>query len=358
MKPERENFLAGASHWSLGRFSSSFLIWLIFLFGLALISLLIFIWLGPVPVKFSFSDFFAQLEAMLGRKELSEPGIIWLKIRLPRALAGLLVGGGLALAGACFQAILRNPLADPYLLGVSGGSALGAILGMLIFSGRWGFALVPVFAFAGAIVAIFLVIAVARTQGKLPVLTLLLAGVVVNAFFSALVMLILSLSPHRHLPEAVFWMMGKLSSADYLQIGLLLIYYLPGMGFLLSLWRDFNLFALGDEPAQQLGVEVERTKLLAFIFASLLTASAVSISGLIGFVGLMVPHFLRIIFGPDHRFLLPASFLLGGSFLIFCDLGARTIIAPAELPVGVITAILGGPFFIWLLSRARGELGR
>ena len=358
MKPEPENFPAHRSGSFFRRFPFSFLIWLIFLFGLALISLLIFIWLGPVKVEFSFQEFFSQLGAILRGGELSEPGIIWLRIRLPRALAGLLVGGGLALAGACFQAILRNPLADPYLLGVSGGSAFGAILGMLLFPQKWGFALVPVFAFLGAIVAIFLVIAVARTRGRLPVLTLLLAGVVVNAFFSALVMLVLSLSPQRHLPEAVFWMMGKLSSANYLQLVLLLIYYIPGAGFLFSLWRDFNLFALGDESAQQLGVEVERTKLLAFIFASLLTASAVSISGLIGFVGLMVPHFLRIIFGPDHRFLLPGSFLLGGSFLIFCDLGARTIIAPAELPVGVITAILGGPFFSWLLARAKGELGR
>jgi iron complex transport system permease protein len=277
------------------------------------------------------------------------------RVRLPRALLAVLVGGGLALAGASFQALIRNPLADPYILGVSGGSAFAAIIGMII-SATLSFAPVPVFAFAGALAAIFLVLAVARTRGKLPVIPLLLAGVVVNAFFSALVMFLLTIASSRHLPSAIYWMMGQLSSKSYSTIGLVALYYLPGVAILLGLSRDFNLFSLGEESAEQLGVNIERSKLLAFIAASLITAVAVSVSGLIGFVGLMVPHIIRLIFGPDHRLLLPASFIFGGIFLALCDLVARVIIAPAELPVGVITAILGGPFFIWLLRKSKESL--
>ena len=173
-------------------------------------------------------------------------------------------------------------------------------------------------------------------------ITLLLAGVVVNAFFSALVMFILSVTSISHLPSAIFWMMGDLSAKNYSTLAAVSLYYLPGIALLLGLSRDFNLMALGEESAEQLGVNIERTKLLTFISASLITAVAVSVSGLIGFVGLMVPHIIRLIFGPDHRLLISASFLFGATFLVLCDLIARTVISPAELPVGVITAILGG----------------
>jgi len=328
------------------------------LFLLALIfSILFALFFGPARINFNFFEMTRQFIALLRSEPLSGDGAIVFRVRLPRALLAVLVGGGLALAGASFQALLRNPLADPYILGVSGGSAFAAIIGM-IFSSSFSFGAVPIFAFLGALAAIFLAIAAARTSGKLPVITLLLAGVVVNAFFAALVMFLLSVSSSRHLPSAIYWMMGQISSRSYSAIGLTALYYLPALLVLLALGRDFNLFALGEEPAGQLGVNVERSKLLVSIFASLLTAVAVSVSGLIGFVGLMVPHIIRMAFGPDHRLLLPASFLFGGIFLLLCDLVARVIIAPAELPVGVITAILGGPFFIWLLHRSREQFSR
>jgi iron complex transport system permease protein len=222
-----------------------------------------------------------------------------------------------------------------------------------VASAAFSFAPVPLFAFGGALVAVFLVLAVARTGGRLPVMTLLLAGVVVNAFFSALVMFVLSLASGKHLPSAIYWMMGQLSPKPYSTIGMVALYYLPGMLVLFGLARDFNLFSLGEESARQLGVNVERSKLMVFLAASLITAAAVSVSGLIGFVGLIAPHVIRLIFGPDHRLLLPASFLLGALFMVLCDLIARVVIAPAELSVGVITAILGGPFFIWLLHKSR-----
>jgi len=320
--------------------------------GFLFVSLLASLYLGPVQLGIDFSEIGSQFWNLLRRQELSQEGVIVFRIRLPRALLAVLVGGGLGLAGASFQALLRNPLADPYILGVSGGSAFTAVLGM-IFSFYLGFAVVPLFAFLGALLAIFLVLSVARIGGRMPVLTLLLAGVVVNAFFSALVMLVLSIAPSHHLPSAIFWMMGGLSPKNYWVIGLVGLYYLPGIFILLGMAREFNLFSLGEESAEQLGVNVEKSKLVAFIFASLVTAVGVSVSGLIGFLGLIVPHIIRLIFGPDHRLLLPASFIFGAIFLIWCDFLARMMIAPAELPVGVITALLGGPFFIWLLHKTK-----
>jgi iron complex transport system permease protein len=327
------------------------------LFVALVLSVLLTLYFGPVSLNFGFSELLDQFFRLLHSEELSKEGTILFRVRLPRTLLAVLVGGGLALSGASFQALLRNPLADPYILGVSGGAALAAIIGMVVAS-AFSFAPVPIFAFGGALIAIFLVLAVARSNGRLPVITLLLAGVVVNAFFSALVMFVLSVASGRHLPSAIYWMMGQLSPRPYSTIGTVALYYLPGVLVLFGLARDFNLFSLGEESAQQLGVNVERSKLMVFLAASLVTAVAVSVSGLIGFVGLIVPHIIRLVFGPDHRLLLPASFLFGALFLVLCDLLARVIIAPAELSVGVITAILGGPFFIWLLHKSRESLGR
>jgi len=325
------------------------------LFMLLVLAVLLALFFGNVQINLGFYELADQFLALVKSEQMSRDGMILFRVRLPRALLAVLVGGGLSLAGASFQALIRNPLADPYILGVSGGSAFAAIIGMIIAS-AFSFAPVPIFAFLGALASIFLVLAVARTRGKLPVITLLLAGVVVNAFFGALVMFLLSIASSSHLPSAIYWMMGQVSSKNYSTIGLVALYYAPGIAVLLGLARDFNLISLGEESAEQLGVNIERSKLLAFIAASLLTAVAVSVSGLIGFVGLMVPHIIRLTFGPDHRLLLPASFLCGGIFLALCDLLARLLIAPAELPVGVITAILGGPFFIWLLRKSRERM--
>jgi iron complex transport system permease protein len=269
-------------------------------------------------------------------------------------LAGI-VGAALAVSGSGFQALLRNPLADPFLLGVSAGGALGAVIAMLIGVpasglGIWG---LPLFAFAGALGAVLLVFSLARTEGRLPIHSLLLAGVVTNAFFSAVIMFVLSLSRPERVHSVVFWMMGSVGSERWTLVAGTGMYVLLAGAGLFGLARDFNLLSLGEEPAGHLGVEVERTKLWAFAAASLAVGAVVSVSGIVGFVGLIVPHLVRLSLGPDHRLLLPAAFLVGALFLISCDTLARVLVAPAEMPVGVITALCGGPFFIWLLRRRR-----
>jgi iron complex transport system permease protein len=271
-------------------------------------------------------------------------------LRLPRVIFAGIIGASLALAGTVFQALLRNPLADPYVLGVSGGSAVGAIIGIVI-----GASAIPggaaLMAFTGAMAAIFLVFGIAGREQMLPTQTLLLAGVIVNAFFSALIMFLVSLSSRNELHNVLFWLMGDLSLASGREI------FLAGIAMLVIsvfLYRDakaLNLLVMGEETAQQLGINVERTKKRLFFTASLLTAVAVSASGIIGFVGLLVPHMMRLMFGADHRLLLPVTALFGASFLIAADSVARTITAPTELPVGVITALCGAPFFIYLLRK-------
>jgi len=280
-------------------------------------------------------------------------GLIIREVRLPRVILAGLVGASLATSGAVFQALLRNPLADPYILGVSGGGALGAILAMAVgvdFT-LWGFSSVPIFSFLGSLCTIFFVYAVGSTGGRMATQTLLLTGVIVNAIFSALIMFITSVVDFNQVQSIVFWLMGNLSTIGYGTLLKLSTYSLIGLVALFSLARDLNALSLGEEQALQLGVDVERTKKLAFVGASLITGAVVSVSGLIGFVGLIVPHAVRLIFGPDHRLLLPASMLCGGMFLMAADTVARTVLSPVELPVGVITAMCGGPFFIWLLKR-------
>ncbi len=300
--------------------------------------------------------FWDAFRSMLPWLEGGKHGLIIREVRLPRVILAGLVGASLATSGAVFQALLRNPLADPYILGVSGGGALGAILAMAIgidFS-LWGFSSVPIFAFLGSLCTIFFVYAVGSVRGRIATQSLLLTGVIVNAIFSALIMFITSVVDFSQVQSIIFWLMGNLGTIEYGSLLKLSAYSLIGLIVLFSLARDLNALSLGEEQALQLGVDVERTKKLAFVGASLITGAVVSVSGLIGFVGLIVPHTVRLIFGPDHRLLLPASMLCGGIFLMTADTIARTILSPIELPVGVITAICGGPFFIWLL-RKRGS---
>jgi iron complex transport system permease protein len=278
---------------------------------------------------------------------------IILDLRLPRVISGALVGAALSVAGSVLQALLRNPLADPYVLGISGGAAVGAVLAILFGVGSTilgGYA-VPGAAFAGALLTLLFVYFLARVQGRVPAQTMLLAGVIVSAFFSAIIMFLISVTSDERLYNVTFWLMGNL---EYLASGALAaiaLYLLCGCAVLFSLARDFNLMALGEETASELGVEVERVKKTAFVFTSLITGAVVSVSGLIGFVGLVVPHLVRMIWGPDHRFLIPASALLGAMLLVLADALARTIMAPSEIPVGVVTALGGAPFFVYLLRR-------
>jgi iron complex transport system permease protein len=291
------------------------------------------------------------IAALTGAGDTTTRTIV-LELRLPRVALALVAGGGLALAGAVFQAVLRNPLAEPYVLGVAGGAAVGAV-GAVVF----GLAVIPgvvqLAALAGAIGAMLLVLRIALRVGRaLDTRVLLLAGVVVGAFFNAVILLLLMLADVESFRSAVFWMMGSLSGANWRATALLALYVVPSVIVLLALARALNLLAIGEETALFLGTRVERVKLVAYFIASLLVAAAVAACGVIGFIGLIVPHAVRLAWGSDHRLLLPASALGGGTFLLLADTAARSIAAPAELPVGVITALVGVPVFVLLLRRS------
>ena len=283
--------------------------------------------------------------------------VILYKVRLPRVLLAAVLGSALASAGVVFQAFLRNPLADPYVLGVSGGASLGGVAALIFGLGgtqigvaRLG---VPFFAFLGALGALVLIERIATVDGRFTVYTLLLTGAIFNAFSSALIYFIQSIASLEELQAIVFYLMGSVPSIGYGSVGLLAAASLLATVALAALAKDYNALSLGEEGASQIGVDVERLKRRTFLLGSLLTALAVSVAGLIGFVGLIIPHLLRLVLGPDHRLLLPACFLGGGAFLVAADLAARMVIAPNEIPIGVVTALVGGPFFLFLL-RSRG----
>lgn len=282
-------------------------------------------------------------------------------VRLPRVLLAALLGGALSVAGVVFQALLRNPLADPYVLGVSGGASIGGVLALLLGLGAGrdalGAAAVPLLAFAGALGALALIQWIATVGGRLTVYTVLLTGAIFNAFSAALIYFIQSIATLRQLHAIVFYLMGQIPSYGFGPLALLSLVLLATVLALFSMGRDYNALSLGEEGAQQIGVDVERVKRRSFVLGSLLTGLAVSVAGLIGFVGLVVPHVLRILLGPDHRLLLPAAFLGGAAFLVLADLAARVLVAPNELPVGVVTALIGGPFFLYLLRTRRGGCG-
>jgi len=302
---------------------------------------------GSVPIPTS-----DVIGALLGGGDDVTRDIV-LRYRLPRVALGILVGGGLALAGATFQALLRNPLAEPYILGVSGGASVGAVLVIAMGWATTGSWVLPLAAFVGAVTAIAMVFGVATSTGRaMDVRVLLLAGVVVAAFFSAIITLILSVSTAQTVQSAVLWMMGSLASATWRSVGLAAAYTIPTALLLLSFARPLNLMAIGEETAAYLGADVEQVKRIALLIAALLTAAGVAVAGVIGFVGLVVPHTVRLLIGSDHRALLPLSFLAGGAFLTFADLVARMALAPIEIPIGVITAFVGVPFFLLLLRRS------
>jgi iron complex transport system permease protein len=318
---------------------------LLALFLLLVIVSVIALSVGSVRVPFS-----SVVDSLLNISSVPDAQrTIVMAVRLPRVLLAIVVGAGLALAGVVLQALLRNPLAEPYILGISSGGTMGMILALTV----WGsFALVgaPLASFAGSALVMLMVYGLAQRRGQLDPYTLLLSGVMVGAFFNAAVLLTVAVF-NQELRNAFLWLMGNLSGAR--ADSLYIVGPLVLVGTVPILWRarDFNLIATGDETAMQLGIDVRSFRRFAYLVASFLTGVVVSVSGVIGFVGLLIPHIGRMIFGPDHRLLLPASFLLGASFLVVADTVARTIISPAEIPVGAVTAAIGAPVFIYLLRK-------
>ena len=308
--------------------------------------------LGPVPLDLSrvIKNFFSP--------DLNVE--ILFRARLPRVLLGVAVGGGMAACGVVLQALLRNPLACPQILGVSAGASLGGILG-LVFLPSWLLLLgggllseiswVPLAAFLGALFSMVLVYRFSLFHGRLHAYHLLLSGVIFNAFVAAIMTFINSIVDFYQAQGLLFWLLGSLSTRAYSTVTFVWMYVLAGFLWLWSKGLSLNLITLGEESALQLGVEVGALQRQVFVASSLMIGAMVSVSGMIGFVGLMVPHVMRLLIGSDHRLLLPASFLAGGIFLSWADTLARLLLAPAELPVGIITAFVGGPFFFFLLYR-------
>ncbi len=294
--------------------------------------------------------------ALSGQASGTSADIVW-RVRIPRVGLAAGVGAALATAGVLFQALLRNPLADPFILGVSGGAALGGVavlaLGPII---GLGYAAVPPAAFVGAIVTILGLLAVAGPSGRLSSNTLLLTGVVFNAFASAVIVFLASVSGFAEGASIFLWLIGSVSDARVDVAGWVVFFLFGGLACALPLARSLDLLSLGEENAAALGVDAERVKRLLLVAASLMVGAAVAVAGLIGFVGLVVPHLLRLVLGPDHRQLVPAAALAGAAFLVACDTIARTLPGGMELPVGAITALAGGPFFLWLLRRSSREL--
>ena len=281
---------------------------------------------------------------------------IVLQIRLPRAVSAMMVGAALAIAGVVLQGLLRNPMADPYVMGISAGSALGASIAI-------GFGIrftllgivdsMQMMAFIGALAAIFVVYNIARTGPRMSMLTLLLAGIALTSFLLAImysIMIIRAETSHA----IMLWLFGSFIASDWDRVKVAIPFIIVGSIVIYIFARQLNVMQLGEEQAQQLGVDVERMKKIMLISASLITASAVAVSGIIGFIGLIVPHAARILVGPDHRILIPSSALAGAIILVLCDILARTAIEPAELPVGVFTSLLGVPFFLYLLRKKKG----
>ena len=281
---------------------------------------------------------------------------IFVHVRVPRIILAAVIGAALACSGVVFQALLRNPLADPYILGISSGAGLGAVLAILTglsWSFWWGSS-IAVFAFAGALGTVWLVWGIGRFTGKSHITGLLLAGVVVNAFFSAVIMFLTSIAGSERMQMTIFWLMGNLNMAAMENFHIIWISaacVIAGILALFYISPQLNVLSFGEADARTMGVNITRIQVTAFAVAALITAVAVSLSGLIGFVGLIVPHGVRLVFGPDHRQLVPLSAVSGAIFLVAADTIARIIVAPAQLPVGVITALVGGPFFLILLVK-------
>ncbi len=312
------------------------------LFVLAMISIAAALFGGSVPLEFA-----VVWQALSGDGDSTAAAIVQ-SLRLPRALTAFSVGGLLALAGCLMQVLLRNPLADPYVLGTSGGAATAALCAMLLGLGTQAFTLA---AFGGALFSVLLVFGLARSKGNWSSTRLLLTGVVTATGWSAIIAFLLTISPDRLIRGMLFWLMGDLSGADRPYTGLIALLLLALFAFAIA--RPLNLMARGELQAGALGVAVVPLRYALYLLAALATAIAVTLAGSIGFVGLVIPHLLRLVGARDHRILLPAAILAGGSLLVWADLLARTLLAPQQLPVGILTAFIGVPLFLFLLQRTR-----
>jgi iron complex transport system permease protein len=292
--------------------------------------------------------------SILGNSTLNKTNriIIW-QLRAPRSTLATITGIALATVGGAFQGILRNPLADPYILGVSAGAALGACTGITLqyITGYYLAAYLPLFAFLGAIFALYLVYISSKISYSTNSTGLLLAGVAINFFFSALITVLLALSK-KELSSMIFWLMGDLSTTNWREIGIIILPIIIGCLLLFFSSLDLNALSLGEEEALHLGINTGKLRMRIFFIGSIIIATVVSFTGLIGFVGLVIPHIARLLVGPDHRVMLPTSALLGAIFLILCDTLARMVISPSEIPIGAITALAGAPLFIYLLRRS------
>lgn len=325
-----------------------------FLFSL---SLLFMLWVVVAAISvFSGTYGVNPIKAVLSRDEISRT--IYFQIRVPRVLMAAVAGGVLAISGASLQALFRNPLACPFTLGVSGGASLGALIAIRLGLAETiiGFSSIEIFAFMFSILTIFFVYSVSKVRGVVSTGRLLLAGVVANFLYSAIVLFIQFFSDFTQSLQTVRWIMGSLDVVGFDTIWKTLIFAIPGCLILFSITKNMNLFALGDDVASSLGVNVNRMEKTIYFATSLAASAVISTTGPIGFVGLIIPHVLRMIIGVDNRILLPCSFLLGASFLTAADTISRTIFSPVEIPVGIITASCGGIFFLWLLMRMKKEM--
>ena len=321
------------------------------------IFLLFLLWIVTAFIAlFSGSYSISPLEAFSNLNELSET--IFFKIRIPRVLMATIAGGTLALTGAALQALFRNPLASPFTLGISGGASLGALLAIRsgLAIGVLGFSLVSISAFAFSIITMLFVYSISKVGGVVATGRLLLAGVVANFLYAAVVMFIQFFSTFTESLQTMRWIMGSLDVVGFDTVWKSLIFVVPGCAILLSLTKDMNLFGLGDDVASSLGVNVKRMEKKIYFATSLAAGAVIAVTGPIGFVGLIIPHILRMILGVDNRIILPSSFLLGASFLTAADTISRTVITPVEIPVGIITATIGGIFFLWLLIKTKKEI--
>lgn len=341
------------SHWK---------IYLIILMIVFLIVLILSLNLGSADISFSdILKILARRIPFIGNtvepyNVLPSYETIILRLRLPRVLCGAIVGACLASAGVIYQGIFRNPMADPYVIGSMSGASLGAALVLVLGVGVsvLGVSTLQVLAFVGSLATVLMVYTIAKTGSRVPVTMLLLTGVAVTYFQSAIVTFLQTIAPDKILHGLTFWLIGSLSATEswdnvwsvfpFLILGFIVAYLYS---------RDLNILALGEEQAQNLGVEIETVKRILLVAATIMTAAAVSVSGLIGFVGLIIPHLTRVVIGPDHRILLPTSAIIGASFLMVSDAVARVVMGSGEAPVGVVTALAGGPFFIYLLRRRK-----
>ncbi len=332
---------------------------LLILLGLLAAALLLSVGVGSVFIAPGalLQVIFAQLSGQPLPPEISPAfATIIFQLRLPRTILIAITGAALAGSGAAYQGLFRNPLADPYLIGVASGAGLGAVIAMSI---HWSFTTlgllaVPLAAFAGAILTVTVVYQLARVNRTLPTTNLILAGVAISSFAASLTSFLM-LNSTGEIRRALVWLLGGSTLSGWEPVLALLPYVLVGLAALLTMGHALNVLQFGDEQAQQLGLPVERTRLLVILAATLTTASAVAFSGVIGFAGLVVPHLARIAWGSDYRRLLPFSILGGASFLLIADVLARVVMAPQELPVGIITALAGAPFFLWVLRRAKQQ---